>query len=60
MFPEALLKGCDSPSAAGGMVNSKVSHHGLDWRVLWSEKFAELTVDPFVRDNESCLVAVDH
>ena len=41
------------------MVDAQISHHGLDWWVLWSKKFAQLAMDSFVSDDESRFVAVD-
>ena len=57
---ESVLQGGDAASAAGCVVDAQISHHGLDWWVLWSKKFAQLTVDAFVCDDERRFVAVDH
>ena len=57
---EPVLQGGDAASAAGCVVNAQISHHGLDWWVLRSQEFAQLTVDPFVCDDESGFVAVDN
>ena len=42
------------------MINPKISHHGLDGWVVWSEKLFQFFVDDPVRDNEGCLVTVHY
>ena len=58
VFPEPLLEGGNPPFPACGMVNSQVPHHGLDGRVIGSQKLIKFFVDDLVRDNECCLVTV--
>ena len=53
---EPLLEGCYASSPASGMINSKISHHGLDGWVVWPEKLLKFFVDDPVRDDEGCLV----
>ena len=60
VFTEPLLKSGNPPLPPCRVVDSKISHHGLNGWIIRPQEFVQLLVDDLVSDDEGCFVAVDH
>ena len=56
---EPVLQSSNPASSTRLMVNAKVSHDRLDWRIIWPQKFLQCPVCGSIGDNEGSFVVVD-